>query len=171
MKKFFIVLMLSFLFVFLSYTQEKPFEGYNGFPWGTTVETIKKAYPAVIWLPAEAYDGSSKETNLYLVDTPVERFYQFFDNKLYSGRTVYTNPNKMTVDAIINKLVSSYGPVHSFSQDNMKAYWNLTPQLMVILVFEFGKTNTYMRIVYLNPVLETESKNYALKEKTNNLKM
>lgn len=171
MKKIIIVFMLSLVFIFFAYSQEKPFEGYNGYIWGAAVETVKKDFPAAIVLPNEAYEGSSKETCLYLEDPPVGRAYLFFDNKLYSGKTVYTNPNNNTVDAIINKLVGSYGPAHSISQDNKRIYWKITPLLVVILELDFGKSNRYIRIIYSNPVLEAQCENYALQEKTNNLKM
>jgi len=173
MKKIIIVFMLSLVFVFFAYSQEKPFEGYNGYIWGTAVETVKKDFPAAIVLPNEEYDGSSKQTCLLLEDPPVGRAYRFFDNKLYSGLTLYTKPNNNTVDAIINKLVGLYGPPHSTSQDNKIIYWKITPLLVVSLEFDFGKSEyiQFIRIVYSNPVLEAQCKNYAVQEKTNNLKM
>ena len=91
MKKFIGILLMNVFFIFLCPAQEnKPIEGYDGFPWGTTIRKVTKKYP---------YGRDTAAANLreYCVTDKTSSYpivcsktFRFYERKLYFGETDYS---------------------------------------------------------------------------------
>ncbi len=106
MKKVFFVIVLSFV-VCICFALDDDVEGYDNMPWGTTVEEFKEKFPMAKEV-TDKDDNLSKQNVYERKDDLVIRYYRFFNNALYWGRTVYTDIDKSMAKAIVTKVRQKY---------------------------------------------------------------
>ena len=108
--------LLSFLLCLISFTtfsqeeETKVFEGFNGFPWGTTVEEIKKT-KIITMSNNDAIEEKLEITHYNEINSTGDeiRVYSFKSNELFAGEIIYINPDSYKIKAITSKIIKTYG--------------------------------------------------------------
>ena len=160
MKKktcFIVVLLLS---VCLTYAQNN-FEGFDGFPWNTTVSEFLKKFPEA----KDSTDSDDKERNERVFQrssSTVIRVYRFYGDKLYWGRTVYQDPDLETEKAILEKIVDTYGKFddsNTWTEDGNEylSVWKTISPTFDIEFTEVKYYNSYGRVTGLNVFITYEN--------------
>lgn len=182
MKKIIGLIFILCLSTEICFSETRKLEGYDGLTWGTTLEEFKKLNP-------DAFEQSSEEDNIrnerlfFKEGKTVTRIYRFFDNKLYWGRTAYTNPSEATFMAIFENLREEYGSFYDFNKGSEKDYdysvlsWYVSSNLTVMLETR-DFYNTYGRIIgsyafitYQNYKTRIEIENYEKEQRKKNLEL
>ena len=130
MKKIISIFICLITIVPIAYGEDKVFEGYDGLPWGTTVEAFKEKYHSAIDITDEK-DKLTKENVFMRNDEAVVRIYRFYNNSLYWGRTQYNDVDKATANAVLSKLRKKYNFLAFSGRNatkyvNSKTYYNAT---------------------------------------------
>jgi len=99
---------------FNSYGQSnRPIDGYNELPWGTSVSRFLQLYPGT---PGWQQPDNIGFQNFHQANPGggiKSRDFRFFQDKLYHVIVDYGDIGFQTVNAIIDTLVSRYGNIHS----------------------------------------------------------
>ena len=81
-------------------------EGYDSFPWGTTLSEILSIYSNG---KIDDIDSYTKSLTRQGSSSNVTLTYYFFDEELFKGQTMYVKADNDIVTALFNKLVGIYG--------------------------------------------------------------
>ena len=114
-------------------------EGYDSIPWGATLKEVSELYSNA---NITVVDNYTKMLSRQGASSNVTLNYYFFDEKLFKGQTVYTNPDNDIVTALFNKLARLYG--ENFEKNDIydtgKTYYNSFEKA---IREDYGKYNDY----------------------------
>ena len=125
MKRLIFVSIIMLLLSNVVIAKEDHFEGYDGLAWGSSVQDLKDKYPEVV----ETTDKEDRKYNQrYFVITSgnYDRVFFYFDDKFYTGRTVYKNVDETFTLALMTKVVEEYGKFTDFGESEKSDsdyYW------------------------------------------------
>lgn len=177
-----ISLILTLLFSLSFLNAEVLFEGYDGFKWDTTVTEFQKKYPSASEI-TDSEDKARNERAFKRETDTITRVYRFYNNKLYWGRTIYEDPDYDTEEAIMEKIVDTYGRFdksNEWTEDGNEYFslWSVLTPTFSIEVTEVKYYNSYGRITGLNLFItyENEETNdemwqYSKQQKKKNIEL
>lgn len=173
MKKKIGLIIFSLVISYTISAQSEIFEGYNGIPWGTTINEFFITVPLYKEITTES-DKLYNERIFKQETNSITRLYKFFDGKLYWGRTAYLNPDNNTTEAEIAKMVDTYGKFYSrteWIEENKKTVAlgkTISPSFSLLLqIIEiYDDYNLVLGealyITYINDIIFNEAKNFAI---------
>jgi hypothetical protein len=176
MKKIVFVLIFSATFALATSSGQTilPIIGYDKVGWGSSIETVKQAYPEGM-LETNSDDksiGVREFEQLYVGGGIEARKFYFFNDKLYRVFVYYGELSSPEKTAIANKLVASYGKFNdsdetkSVYQNNLenitRYYWRIS-LFLTIIATELETYNSYgyhigseFAIVYISPLIDAQ---------------
>lgn len=164
------------------FAQDITLEGYAGIPWGSSISQTKEKLINLVELTSDE-DIKTQETLFQQNNSTNVRVLRFFKNKLYWGRTIYTDPDTTTVTAILEKLKEIYGSFDDSGKGSKpgsdynwisKVYSkNLDIEVTINTYYDdFGRINsTTMFITYSNPVMFNEVQNLTNEQKKKEIEL
>ena len=149
--------------------EDKVFEGFDGMPWGTTIEEFKNKVSNVINLTTPDHKAANQSVFVQVnkKGESVGVVYFFFDNKLFKGRLGDRASEEMLIK-IFTELINTYGMYDEQKEekDSLNYYWKNSPQFHIVFKY-FKKQNNFINIDYYNPKIVEESNIYKERSKLN----
>lgn len=182
MKQLLVIIVVLILLSNVLIAQSNHFEGYDGLAWGSSVQDLKKKYPEVV----ETTDKEDRKYNQrYFVITSgnYDRVFFFFDDKLYTGRTVYENVDETFTFALMEKVVEEYGKFTDYGESEKSDsdyYWfeiSITKNFSVMIeayeyVDNLGRiTSNMVFITYSDDVVWNKVREYEIEQKKKNIEL
>ena len=179
-KKICYILIMLLSFCLLSAQTNS--EGFDGFSWNTTISEFLNKYPSSKETTGKNEEERNERTFQRSTDSVI-RVYRFFDNKLYWGRTVYEDPNYETEEAVLEKLIETYGQFYDSNKwtENNKEYFSIWKDISPTLSIElteikyfnsYGRsTGKHLFITYENEQIGKNADEYYKNQKKKNIEL
>ena len=156
------VLIFTFLLILshVSCQKNNEFIGYNDLLenspmilWGSSKDEVKIKFPNVVERDYP-FDNILWEMNLN--GQIKQRYFKFYNNKLYLVRVSYGNYNDDELNILKNKLEKVYG-IKLINENETSEFWHIKDNENNIIVLSIDKFNNKMvNCSYINSVLMDE---------------
>ncbi|HHX56552.1 MAG TPA: hypothetical protein GX710_00885, partial [Clostridiales bacterium] len=144
--------------------------------WGSSIKDLEKKYPDI----EETTDNEDRQYNHRVFQVSLGNYFRvffYFDDKLYTGRTVYKNVDETFTLALMTKVVEEYGKFTDFGESEKSDsdyYWfeiSITKNFSVMIeayeyVDNLGRiTSNMVFITYSDDVVWNKVRAYEIEQK------